>query len=436
MIKIDPAVQTNITELKDRPTRQRVFLVFILFIGITVAYVDRVNVAVIAANGKFLADMGIAGDPVKIGLMMTSFLVAYAISNVILSPLGDYLGPRKAMVLAYLIVCISLLMGGIAGTFTMLIAARLLLGVGEGLYYPMQNTFVKNWFPPKERGRANTAWIIGQSLSQAIAMPIFAYLVIAFSWRSTFLFALVLSIIPLLLLWFFTADTPRKHKKVNELERKYIEDELEKEKIANNETTLTQASFWERTKTFALNYRFWLLMLTLATNSIISWGLVTWLPTYLNQERGFSWTAMGWLATLPFVLGILFKLLSGYIIDRMGRNAPVITISALLCGAAVFFGINAENNLLAALLIAFAVGVLSMQIPAIFTLLQSLVPRNTISSATGTLNGIAVLFGALAPVLIGVSINLTGNFNSALYLLMGIVLLGAVFSGILATQKL
>ncbi|MEH7276505.1 MFS transporter [Neobacillus vireti] len=438
MIKNNAEVEINIesSKLPDKPSRQRFVLVLVLFLGITVAYLDRVNVAVIAADGKFLADMGIAGDPVKIGLLMTTFLAAYAISNIVLSPLGDYLGPRKAMVLAYVLVGISLLIGGIAGSFTMIIAARILLGVGEGLYYPMQNTFVKNWFPPKERGRANTTWIIGQSLSQAIAMPIFAYLVVAYSWRSTFFFALVVSLVPLFLLWFYTADTPRKHKKVNKLELKYIEEELAKEKRDKNKTTLIKETFWERAKTFVLDYRFWLLMLILATNSIISWGLTTWLPTYLNQERGFSWTAMGWLASLPFILGIFFKFITGFIIDRVGRNAPVIALSALLTAAGVFFGTISDNNYLAAVLIAFGVGASAMQIPAIFTLLQNLVPSKTISTATGTLNGIAVMFGASAPVLIGFSVSLTGNFESALYLLMGIVLFGGVLASILAIKKL
>lgn len=434
--EVEIEITTKSNEAVVRPTRQRINLLVILFIGISVAYLDRVNVSVIAADGKFLADMGIAGDPVKIGLMMTTFLVAYAIANVVLSPLGDYLGPRKAMIFAYLIVIISLFIGGIAGSFTMLIAARIILGVGEGLYYPMQNTFVKNWFPPKERGRANSTWTIGQSLSQAVAMPIFTYLVIAYSWRSTFFFALIVSLIPLFLLWFYTADRPRKHKKINELELSYIEEELAKEKRAVNENALVKESFWESAKTFAYDYRFWLLMLTLSTNSIISWGLTTWLPTYLNQERGFSWTAMGWLASLPFILGVLFKIISGFIIDRIGRNAPIIVLSAILCATGVFFGTISTNDYLAAVLIAFAVGVSAMQIPAIFTLLQTLVPRNSISIATGTLNGIAVGFGALAPILIGFSISLTGNFTSALYFLIGIVLFGAVLAGILVAQKL
>lgn len=421
---------------EQKPTRQRFLLVGILFIGISIAYLDRVNISVIAANAQFLADMGIAGQPVKIGLMMSLFLGAYGISNVVLSPLGDYLGPRKAMVAAYVIVCVSLLVGGMASAFGILLATRVLLGIGEGLYYPMQNTFVKNWFPPKERGRANTAWLIGQSLAPAAAMPIFTYLVAAHSWKSTFHFSFALSLIPLALLLFFTADTPRAHKRVNEKELKYIEENMAKEKDGGSDIAPAKQPYLQLAKTYVSNYRFWMLLMILASNSILSWGIATWLPTYLNKERGFSWEAMGWISSLPFILGFLFKIVSGIIIDRTGKNAPVIAIAALLCAAGVYLGVTIDNNYVAAIVIALGVGASSAQIPGIFTLLQKLVPKSAMSSAAGTLNGIAVGFGALSPILIGFSINVTGHFSSALYFIMGIILMGGILAVILAKQKL
>ncbi len=115
--------------------------------------------------------MGIEGMPLQIGMMMTVFLAAYGIANVVLSPLGDYLGPRKAMMLCILIWTIALMIGGVATSFALIIICRILLGIGEGFYYPLQSVFIKNWFPKQERGRANAAWIVGQSVAPAIAMP-------------------------------------------------------------------------------------------------------------------------------------------------------------------------------------------------------------------------------------------------------------------------
>ena len=118
----------------EKPTKQRVILVLILLVTLLIAYLDRVNVSVLLADNTFLSDMGIKGQPVQMGLLMTLFLIAYGISNVFLSPIGDYLGPRKAMCLSIFLWCLSLFIGGIASTFTIMLAAHVILGIGEGMH--------------------------------------------------------------------------------------------------------------------------------------------------------------------------------------------------------------------------------------------------------------------------------------------------------------
>ncbi len=133
-----------ISEATQKPTRQRFIVLAILFVSLSVIYLDRVNISIIAANTEFLHDMDLAGKPVYIGLLMSLFLITYGVSNVFLSPIGDWVGPRKAMIIAYGIISVSLILGGISSVFGFLLATRILLGTGEGLYYPMQNTFIKN----------------------------------------------------------------------------------------------------------------------------------------------------------------------------------------------------------------------------------------------------------------------------------------------------
>ena len=94
------------------PSKERWIMVLILLLTLLVAYVDRVNVSVLMADNAFLADMGIKGNPVAMGLLMTAFLAAYGLGNVFLSPIGDILGPRKAMSLSILLWCVALFMGG------------------------------------------------------------------------------------------------------------------------------------------------------------------------------------------------------------------------------------------------------------------------------------------------------------------------------------
>lgn len=418
------------TAVAEQPTRKRFIIVACLFIGIFIAYLDRVNVSVLGANDAFLIEMGIKDVPVKIGMMMSVFLAAYGIANVTLAPLGDYLGPRKSMMLCIILWTISLFMGAIASTFTMIIACRILLGVGEGFYYPLQSVFVKSWFPKQERGRANAAWVVGQSVAPALAMPFFAYLIGAFGWRSNFYVCMVLGLIPLYLLWWHTTDTPRQHKGVNKLELDYIEAGLEKV-----DTTLAKPSLMERLKPFVSNYRFWLLVLWYLCLQCMYWGLITWLPSYLKTARSFTWTEMGWMASLPFVLSIISKASSGFLADKIGKSAPILMFAMLAAGACVYLGATTEYKYLSAIFLSMAVAFCTMGTPVAWTLLQGLIDAKSMSTAAGIMNGFANGLSSLAPAMIGLFIAITGQYSGGLLCLIVTSVVATVAAGILMYQK-
>lgn len=301
-----------------------------------------------------------------------------------------------------------------------------MLGIGEGLYYPMQNTIIKNWFPAGERGRANTAWILGQSLAPALAMPLYTWIIAEHSWRHTFYFSFSLTLLPIVLIYFFTSNFPQENKYVNVLELQEINKSTTEEVLHKNSSE--KISVVERAKVYLCNSNFWILLAVFSSNSMLSWGVVTWLPTYLNTERGFSWANVGWMSALPFIFGLLFKVLAGFIVDKTDRKGMVMFVSAMLCAASILTGVNISNNFFAAIVISFGIGASSMQLPCVFTLLQSMVPAEAMSSAAGALNGMAVGFGALSPVLIGFILSVTHNFYFVMYILIGIVVIGGLFS--------
>ena len=428
-----PSQSPALQALSEQPTKQRFFIVTVLFIGITVAYLDRVNVSVLAANNLFLADMGIKGQPLKIGMMMSVFLAVYGVANVILSPLGDSWGPRKAMMVSIALWCVSLIMGGMAGSFAVLIASRIVLGIGEGFYYPMQPLFVKSWFPPQERGRANASWVVGQSVAPAIAMPFFAYIIGTFGWRQSFHLATVLTLVPLYLFWFHTTDTPRANKRINQLELRHIEEGLAKEQ--QDGSALVKEPWWQRTRLFVFNYRYWLLVYWYMSMNFMYWGLVSWLPSYLRSARGFSWAQMGWLASLPFILTVITKALNGWINDRIGRSAPLLCLAVFLGGICIYFAAIVPGKYPSALLLACAFGTTSMATSVAWTLLQGFVPRKSLSTAAGAMNGIATGVSSISPALIGFVIGVTGKYEGGLFVLVGAGMVAAAATAILVFQK-
>lgn len=417
----------------EKPTKERWLLVGILMITLLIAYLDRVNVSVLLADNLFLTDMGIKGQPVQMGLLMTLFLIAYGISNVFLSPLGDILGPRKAMSLSIFLWGFSLFLGGIAATFTTMLVARVILGLGEGMHWPMQSKYVKNWFPPTERGKANALWVIGLMLGPAITMPFLTWLIHGFGWRMSFFVLIGFGLIPLLLLWFRTTDYPHQSKHTNQAERDWVEagNKIEREQEAKAGHT----TVWESMKIFIFNYRFWVLTLYYFCLASIFWGTMAWLPSYLKVARGFSWAAMGALSSLPYVLGVLSVLASGYIADFIGRKAPLGILAMLGAACGIYFGAHAADNMTAAIVISIGIACIGFGIAPAWALVQQIVPGKAVGAGAGMMNGVANGGSAFSPVLMGFFISASGSYVGGLMFLVGLGVLAACCALLLALQK-
>jgi sugar phosphate permease len=427
-------INQTLVQPKEKPTRQRVILVVILFVTLMFSFVDRINISVLMADNNFLTELGLKGDPVKMGLLMTVFLFAYAVSNIFLSPLGDFMGPRKAITVCLPAWGAAMLCGAFAPTFAWILAARLLLGLGEGLHWPVQMKFVKNWFPPLERGKANSIWQVGLFAAPALAMPFLTWLLVVVNWRMSFVVLAATSLIPLVLVWFFTTDHPRDHKGVNKAELDWIENGLKAEK--EEEAAMGTTTFMESLKVFVFNYRYWLLVAYFFFNSSVWWGIMTWLPSYLRVARGFSWTQMGALASLPYIIGAVCLIIFGYLTDKAGRRAPFCLFQMLGMAACVYFGAHAADNLTAAYLIAGAVAFVAAGLPANWSLGQQIVPAKALGAGAGIMNGVGSIGGALSPVAIGYFISVSGgSYVAGLMCLVGAAVLGALCMLVLVIQK-
>ncbi|MFH7127949.1 MFS transporter [Klebsiella pneumoniae] len=148
--------------------------------------------------------------------------------------------------------------------------------------------------------------------------------------------------LPIVLIYFFTSNFPQENKYVNVLELQEINKSTTEEVLHKNSSE--KISVVERAKVYLCNSNFWILLAVFSSNSMLSWGVVTWLPTYLNTERGFSWANVGWMSALPFIFGLLFKVLAGFIVDKTDRKGMVMFVSAMLCAASILTGVNISNN--------------------------------------------------------------------------------------------
>ena len=399
-------------------------MLVILSFTVLVAYLDRVNVSVLIAFPRFLEEMGLKNNPVGQGLLMTFFLVAYGLGNILLGPVGDRVGPRKTMCVALISWSVPLLAAAMAKTATLLYAAMLVLGLGEALHYPMLIAFVKNWFPREERGKANSSWLLGQMIGPALGMACFAVIIATYGWRAIYWLCAILSMVSIPLVWFFTTDRPEQHRWITKAELEHIT-QRQTQEAANREKGVKSGGAWVNFATLIKNPDFCCSAFAFWASASMWWGIMSWLPQYLRVARGFTWAKMGFFSSLPYIFGLLGLISAGVVADRLKKAAPLNCVG--LAGCALFIGLGTivHDSYLSACLICVALFFKGVSIPMAWTILQAFVPANMIGQAAGLQNGSAQLVGSLSPAIVGFLIGATGAYTAGLMYLVVFGLLGA-----------
>jgi sugar phosphate permease len=386
--------------------RWRWAVVFVLFGAVVVGFFDRISVAVLFTNADFYTSIGTGFNPAKLGLLMTGFLLAYGCSSMVLGVIGDIFGPSRT--LAAIAALWGLLMAamGTSSSYAAMMFARIALGITEGPQFSLISKVVHRWFPERERGRANSVWMVGSPIGSAIGFPLSLWLVHSYGWRALFFVFGALS-------FFFMAPliltVTRDRKEVMPLET-----------VAAAPKQKVDLSL------FLKDYRFWLVTVYGCGLLMYLWGLNSWLPTYLERSRHFNLHDMGIYSSLPFILMFVGEVASGYISDRLGKRAVLCAIGLFGAGCLLYLGTVIDNPHLAAVVIALSAGCWGIGLPAQYALAMDIIPAPVISTGIGVLNGISNLLGASAPALIGWIVGRTGSFQTGLLVIVFASILGSL----------
>jgi EmrB/QacA subfamily drug resistance transporter len=116
-----------------------------------------------------------------------AYMAAVAASVVAVSRLGDIVGRRRIFCYGLLVFGLGSLACGLAPDMTVLIAGRVVQGVGGGAVYALSLAVITSSRPPSELGRGVAAWAIAAGLAMSVAPLLGGALVSAFDWRAVFL---------------------------------------------------------------------------------------------------------------------------------------------------------------------------------------------------------------------------------------------------------
>src|SRR5205807_8869996 len=136
------------------------------------------------------------------------------------------------------------------------------------------------WTPLRERGRAQGFFFAAAHLSGGLTPLLVAAMLPFLSWRMIFVAFGAVGFLWSAAWYRWFRDEPRDHPQVNAAEAELIESER---RIAAHERS--GLGIW---RALATSPGVWFLCLAYFSNSYGSYFVMTWLPTYLAEQRGFE----------------------------------------------------------------------------------------------------------------------------------------------------
>jgi predicted MFS family arabinose efflux permease len=386
-------------------------------IVVSIAYVDRINVSLMITNADFLHALGLEGDRIAQGRLVSLFLFGYGLSAWFITPLFEFRwSVRTSLLISVLLWTVFTGASAIASGMAAFLVCRLLLGAAEGPLFSLKTMYVRERFAPNEVGKPNAVSSLGVSIGLGLGYSIVSFLIAHFGWRDSFWALAALNLVvglPLIALFIRSAPVPR---------------------AANRKDGSAVSLFLSALRTPHL---FWILIVEICTLSYL-WGASTWLPSYLKEARHFSLNAMSIFAGLPFFVGVIANVAGGSVVDLLPRSkAPIVfVIGGIVTAICVTLAILAENPYVAASALIFAGAGWGFQAPAIPSLVQHVAKDGTVGTTYGIINGIGNLVSALMPMMMGAAMTSRSGDNLAqgFWLLVGTQLLTAVAGLVLVAR--
>src|SRR3984957_17249729 len=175
------------------------WLLAVAVLGSGIAFLDAtvVNVA--------LPDIGrdLHASTSTLQWILNGYVLTLASLILLGGSLGDRYGRRRIFVLGTGVFTIASLLCAVAPNAELLVAARLVQGVGGALLTPGSLAMIESGFRPADRGRAIGAWSGLSGVAGALGPLVGGLLVAAVSWRAGFLINLPLGL--------FIAVMARRH---------------------------------------------------------------------------------------------------------------------------------------------------------------------------------------------------------------------------------
>jgi len=418
------AIKTSLQSVKGI----RWWILGLLVIAMINSYIDRGNMSMAAPLITEFFNL----DAEKKGWIFSSFLLGYALMQVPAGMLVDKFGIKKTYTIAFIVWGLTAACFGIATAFWHLIALRILLGVWESISGPAGNAYVGRYFEQDERGFATGLLLSGTKFGPAIGAVLAGAILANFSWQMLFILCGLVPLVWVLPWLYFYNKQDKLELKEQPLARKVSAEANKVTSEAKSKVPL--AKLLKNTKIqgvilayFCYGYAWFLYM--------------SWLPSYLFDELGFSIKETGWWSGFTYGVLAIVVIAAGYCSDvfiKRGHSVSKVrksfVVAGFLAGSLILPVPFIEDPQYVMYMIMIAISGMGLATANTWAISQTIAPPDCIGTVAGIQNFAAAFGGFFAPLITGYIIALTGSYMAA-FVIAGILMFVAIFSYVFLVGK-
>ncbi|HVP10848.1 MAG TPA: MFS transporter [Phycisphaerae bacterium] len=399
------------------PSRQRwVHIIPVAMVMYVLAYVDRINVAMVFPY----IDQSFGLTDADVGFAAGIFFVGYMVLQIPGGMLASRWGARRVVAVLMILWSLAAIATGLVENRTQLYIARFVLGVFEGGVWPAVLVLLATWFPQDERARANALWMICLPISAVMMAPITGWLLSVLPWRWVFIAEGLPPLLWLVVWWTFIADRPRDARWMAPGERSELERRLAAENAAKAPACGHLAALTDRRVLWlAVAYFFWMAGF---------YGYTMWVPSVVKSFAADGRSALvGWIVAIPFAFAMVAMVLNSAWSDRRLKREAHVWGPLIIGVIGLTGGQWAAHSPLISLvfLILAAIGVYAPFGP-FWAIPSALLPSAVIGSAMGIINAVGNLGGFAGPYVVGFIRGRTHDGFAGLAMLSGSLLIAVV----------
>ncbi|NQV65093.1 MAG: ACS family MFS transporter [SAR86 cluster bacterium] len=410
------------------PRRYNVVLLSTL--AVFVCYIDRVNISVAIIPMAADLDWGMRTQ----GMVLSSFFVGYLLLQIVGGLLADRFGGKVVLGVGVLLWSLFTILTPPAASIGLglLLATRILMGMGEAVTFPSIYSLYSRWVPITERSRAVGLANSGIPLGTIFALIVTPMIVQAWGWQWAFyLFGLV-GVVWFVVWQVLVARSPEADQRMTEAEREFIK------AGANSDPVEAGPPLREFLKSMPV----WAIIVAHFCNNWSLYVLLSWLPTFINKGLGVDYASVGWVTMIPHVASFIFLNVAGSIADRLVRSGMDVGKVRKLMQTIGFGGISTallivgevESVWLAITIMTIGNALGAFVVGGFVVNHMDIAPKYA-----GTLMGITNTAGTI-PGIIGVFVSglileLTGSWALVFQVTAGVTLFGLVFFLMFSSSK-